>query len=112
MQALRQRLPERVHGLLLPRLQQGGEIGAGLLVEEVVLLQPLDRVPNVTWQSVELRPPFRHEFFHLLHGAGLIGALLLEQNDEWAVQRGRYMSLESLSALSDDPVLRLSAVAA
>ena len=29
----------------------------------------------------------------------LIGALLLEQNDEWAVQRGRYMSLE---ALSDD----------
>ena len=26
----------------------------------------------------------------------LIGALLLEQNDEWAVQRGRYMSLETL----------------
>jgi putative transposase len=40
----------------------------------------------------------------------LIGALMLEQNDEWAVSR-RYMSLESLSTLSDDPVLRLSAVA-
>ena len=40
-----------------------------------------------------------------------VGALMLEQNDEWAVSR-RYMSLESLSALSDDPVLRLSAVAA
>jgi transposase-like protein len=39
----------------------------------------------------------------------LIGALMLEQNDEWAVSR-RYMSLESLSTLSDDPVLRLSAV--
>ena len=25
----------------------------------------------------------------------LIGALLLEQNDEWAVQRGRYRSLET-----------------
>src|SRR3954469_5966323 len=41
----------------------------------------------------------------------LMGALMLEQNDEWAVSR-RYMSLESLSALSDDPVLRLPAVAA
>jgi len=41
----------------------------------------------------------------------LVGALMLEQNDEWAVSR-RYMSLESLASLSDDPVLRLSAVAA
>lgn len=41
----------------------------------------------------------------------LVGALMLEQNDEWAVSR-RYMTLESLVALSDDPVLRLSAVAA
>ena len=41
----------------------------------------------------------------------LVGALMLEQNDEWAVSR-RYMSLELLAALSDDPVLRLSAVAA
>lgn len=41
----------------------------------------------------------------------LLGALMLESSDEWAVSR-RYMSLESLVALSDDPVLRLSAVAA
>ena len=36
---------------------------------------------------------------------------MLEQCDEWAVSR-RYMSLASLAALSDDPILRLSAVAA
>jgi transposase-like protein len=41
----------------------------------------------------------------------LVGALMLEQNDEWAVSR-RYMSLESLSGLSDDPILRLPAMTA
>lgn len=33
----------------------------------------------------------------------LIGAMLLEQNDEWAASRARYMSLEKLSQISDDP---------
>jgi transposase-like protein len=42
----------------------------------------------------------------------LVGALLLEQNDEWAVQRARYMSLETMAPLSDDPAVMLSAVPA
>ena len=41
----------------------------------------------------------------------LIGAVLLEQNDEWAVQRARYMTLETIAPLSDDPIVGLPAVA-
>ena len=41
----------------------------------------------------------------------LIGALLLEQNDEWTVQRARYMSLETIAPLSDDPIVGLPLVA-
>jgi transposase-like protein len=41
----------------------------------------------------------------------LVGAILLEQNDDWAVQRSRCMSLESVAPLSDDPFPRLPAVA-
>jgi transposase-like protein len=41
----------------------------------------------------------------------LIGALLLEQNDEWAVQRARYMTLETIAPLSDDPLVSLPAMA-
>lgn len=42
----------------------------------------------------------------------LVGAILLEQNDEWAVQRSRYMTLETIAPLSDDPITMLPAVAA
>jgi putative transposase len=39
----------------------------------------------------------------------LVGALLLEQNDEWQLQR-RYMQLEGMNAVSDNQTARLSAV--
>ena len=41
----------------------------------------------------------------------LVGALLLEQNDEWAVTR-RYMSLETMAGLSDDASAGTPAIAA
>ena len=42
----------------------------------------------------------------------LVGAILLEQNDEWAVQRARYMTLETIAPLSNDPIVKLPAVTA
>lgn len=39
----------------------------------------------------------------------LVVALLLEQNDEWQLQR-RYLQLEGLQALGDNQPARLSAV--
>jgi transposase-like protein len=40
----------------------------------------------------------------------LVGAMLLEQNDEWALQR-RYMTLETLADLGENPNVSLPAVA-
>jgi transposase-like protein len=42
----------------------------------------------------------------------LVGAILLEQNDEWAVQRARYMTLETIAPLSDHQPVSLPALAA
>ena len=42
----------------------------------------------------------------------LVGAILLEQNDEWAVQRARYMTLETIAPLGDDPTVILPVAAA
>lgn len=41
----------------------------------------------------------------------LVGAILLEQNDELAVQRARYLAQKTVCQQSDDPLVRLPAVA-
>jgi putative transposase len=40
----------------------------------------------------------------------LVGAILMEHRDEWAVQRARYMTLETMAPLSDNPIIMLPAV--
>ena len=42
----------------------------------------------------------------------LVGAILLEQNDEWAVQRARYMTRETMTDMLEPPAIQLPAVAA
>lgn len=39
----------------------------------------------------------------------LVGAILLEQNDEWAVQRARYMTLETMASLGNTDAVSLPA---
>ncbi len=42
----------------------------------------------------------------------LVGAILMEQSDEWTVQRSRYMTLESIAPIGDDPIVGLPNLAA
>lgn len=39
----------------------------------------------------------------------LVGAILMEQTEEWTVQRGRYMTLETLTPVCDDVMVSLPA---
>ena len=41
----------------------------------------------------------------------LVGAILLEQSDEWATQRARYITLETIGPISDTPSGSLPAMA-
>ena len=41
----------------------------------------------------------------------LVGAILLEQNDEWAMQRARHLTLEAMAPMSDVLLVSLPAVA-
>lgn len=35
----------------------------------------------------------------------LVGAILLEQNDKWAVQHSRHMTLETIAVIGDHPAV-------
>lgn len=63
---------------------------------------------------MENTAPWNHETGHgaaVFRGVRLVGAILLEQNDEWAVQRARYMTLETIAPLGDDPIVNLPTMA-
>jgi putative transposase len=71
-------------------------------------INPLERLNGEIKRRTEVVGIFPNEAAILR----LVGAILLEQNDEWAVQRSRYMTLESIAPIGDDPIVTLPAVAA
>jgi hypothetical protein len=88
------------------------EVWSATFVEEhrvkIHLTNPIERLNGEIKRRTEIIGIFPNEAAI----ARLIGAILLEQNDEWAVQRARYMTLETIAPLGDDLTIMLPVAAA
>jgi mutator family transposase len=82
--------------------------GCGDTTGIMPVTNPLERVNGEIKRRTEVVGIFPNEAAI----TRLVGAILLEQNDEWAVQRARYMTLETIAPLRDDLTLMLPAAAA
>jgi putative transposase len=80
----------------------------GFAAERLHSTNPLERVNGEIKRRTEVVGIFPNEAAI----TRLVGAILLEQNDQWAVQRARYMTLETIAPMRDDLALMLPAAAA
>jgi putative transposase len=69
---------------------------------------PLDRMDGEILRRTEVVGIFPDEAAI----TRLVGALLLEQNEEWAVRHAGYVTPESISPVSDEALASLPAMAA
>jgi hypothetical protein len=88
----------------LDRWTNGRDRGPGHLIP---VINPIERINGEIKRRTDVVGIFPNDDAIVR----LVGALLLEHNDEWAVQRSRYMTLETIAPLGDDPLVSLPAVA-
>lgn len=84
-------------------LSRGRNFGTALLIP---VTNPIERLNGEIKRRTDVVGIFPNEAAI----TRLVGAILMEQSDEWAVRRARYMTLETMAPVSDNPVIVLSAV--
>ncbi len=88
-----------------PRPPQPDEAGTAICIP---VTNPLERLNREVKRRADVVGIFPNEESIVR----LVGAILLEQSDEWATQRSRHMTLEAVGPLSGTAAVSLPAVAA
>jgi putative transposase len=105
---VRTKLPKLAARMVAPYAKITGPRRARVATSIMPVTNPLERVNGEIKRRTEVVGIFPNEAAI----TRLVGAILLEQNDEWSVQRARYMTLETIAPMRDDLTLMLPAAAA